>query len=93
MAKNGAGKISPLVRSLIREDYGMVDKKVPNIIGLLTQRGADECWHKVSEDVEFCMFSKKKKLVSFVFSNVIISYNVFVSIRLSSSILYLCGKL
>lgn len=54
--KKMAARISPLVRNLIREQYGAVDEKVPNIIKLLTDRGADECWHKVIDFLHGVMF-------------------------------------
>lgn len=38
----------PLLRSILRSDYGSVDPAIPAMVKLLSDRGADECWHKHS---------------------------------------------
>lgn len=39
---------SELVIKLIREDYELIDPKIPHYLSLLSQNGADLCWHKHS---------------------------------------------
>ena len=40
--------VAPLLRSLLRERYGEVDAAIPAMLSVLSDRGADECWHKHS---------------------------------------------
>lgn len=42
-----ARRLTEAVKLLLVEDYGKLDKRVPHLLELLRERGADYCWHKV----------------------------------------------
>lgn len=41
-------RVSSTLKLLLREQYGTVDGSIPRMLQVLSERGADECWHKHS---------------------------------------------